>query len=229
MWKSVRWMCRILSRKQEGNHFLLTFQLFEHKVAKTDGASCKSKRLASNERLFKVRTAKALCPSFILLPIDQIHFMAVSHKNVWECKWMSDPFILFKVANVTCFSSWVINSYFTLLWRIHCWWWNVLNFIKAAGTVCVNQSSCLLLRTDLLLTCRPDVVFLQQAKIWLNIFYCHFVKAHSVSSESQTEWSLFLKPIHPFKKIEHMWHFHFMCFSLIVVSWKITSIILISF
>lgn len=56
----------------------LTLQQFEHKVVMTDGASCKSKRLALNERLFKVRTAKALCPSFILLPIDQIHFMAES-------------------------------------------------------------------------------------------------------------------------------------------------------
>lgn len=68
----------VRGKKEESCHFLLTRQLFEHKVVKTDGASCKSKRLASNERLFKVRTAKALCPSFILLPIDQIHFMAES-------------------------------------------------------------------------------------------------------------------------------------------------------
>lgn len=36
------------------------------------------KDLASNKRLFKVRAAKALCPSFILFPIDQIHFSAES-------------------------------------------------------------------------------------------------------------------------------------------------------
>lgn len=65
-------------KKREGCHFLFTLQLFERKVVKTDVASCKSKRLASNKRLFKVRTVKALCPSFILLPIDQIHFMAES-------------------------------------------------------------------------------------------------------------------------------------------------------
>lgn len=101
------------------------------------------------------------------------------------------------MANVTCFSSWVINSYFILLWRIHCWWWNILNFITAAGiaallpryfcgsTVDVNHSNCLILRT-----LSDD----------LNIFCCHFVKAHSVLSKCWTECSIFLKPVHPLKK-----------------------------
>lgn len=37
-----------------------TIQLFKHTAVKTDIASSKSKRLASNKRLFKVGTAKAL-------------------------------------------------------------------------------------------------------------------------------------------------------------------------
>lgn len=76
-WKSSRWMCQLMSGG-EGCHFPFTFQLFECKVEQTDVASCRGKRMASNKRLFKVRTAKALCLSFILLPIDQIHFMAES-------------------------------------------------------------------------------------------------------------------------------------------------------
>lgn len=52
--------------------------LFDSGLAEIDVASWKSKRLASNKRLFKVRTATSLCPSFIFLPIDQISFAAES-------------------------------------------------------------------------------------------------------------------------------------------------------
>lgn len=65
-------------RKKRKARFPRTPRRFERKVVKTDVASCKSKRLAPNKSLFKVRTVRALCPSFILLPIDQIHFMAES-------------------------------------------------------------------------------------------------------------------------------------------------------
>lgn len=65
-------------RKKRKADFPPTPPWVERKVAKTDVASCKSKRLAPNKSLFKVRTVRALCPSFILLPIDQIHFMAES-------------------------------------------------------------------------------------------------------------------------------------------------------
>lgn len=65
-------------RKKRKADFPRTPRRFERKVVKTDVASCKSKRLAPNKSLFKVRTVRALCPSFILLPIDQIHFMAES-------------------------------------------------------------------------------------------------------------------------------------------------------
>lgn len=49
-----------------------------------------------------------------------------SHKNAWECKCRSDPLIFFKVANITCSSSWVINLCLILLWRIYCWFQNSL-------------------------------------------------------------------------------------------------------
>lgn len=77
-WKSSRWMCRLMSERKGRLISLETPRRFERKVVKTDVASCKSKRLAPNKSLFKVRTVRALCPSFILLPIDQIHFMAES-------------------------------------------------------------------------------------------------------------------------------------------------------
>lgn len=40
-------------------------------------------------------------------------------------------------------------------------------------------------------------------KFDLNIFCCHFVKAHSVLSKCWTECSLFLKPVHPLGKKTH--------------------------
>lgn len=56
---------------------------------------------------------------------------------------------------------------------------------------------------SLKLSCAEDMLFFSffnNLKFDLNIFYCHFVKAHSVLSKSQTECLLFLKPVHPLKK-----------------------------
>lgn len=53
---------------------------------------------------------------------------------------MSDPLILFKVANVTCSSSRVTKLHFALLWRIHCWWQNVLHIIKTSRVEYVKQA-----------------------------------------------------------------------------------------
>lgn len=106
----------------------------------------------------------------------------------------------------------MINSYFTLLWRIHCWWWNVLNFITVAAgrealprysccsTVCVNHSSCLVLRKDLRMLDYIFFFFCNKLKPDLNIFYRHFVTAHSASPESQSECALSSKPVHTLKK-----------------------------
>lgn len=135
------------------------------------------------------------------------------------------------MANVTCFSSWVINSYFILLWRIHCWWWNILNFITAAGiaallpryfcggTVDVNHSSCLILRTlsDAVFSENLTSTFAAAVLLKLTVFY------------PNVELLTIFKASSPFRKKKPTPYnvtFSLHVFFFDGVSWKITSIIL---